>query len=182
MSHLRSPRYKRRSRQRQLSCLALLVTVAATFTACDRPKDAQAVFEHARQTFTRGDLVRSQEEAERGCRRFQTSDPEWAWRFRILEAESIQWRGMHADVLALLGSQPSPPVNRGAAIQVLALEGASHARLHHFAQAAQTIGKAEQLCAESADAACGAVSRAHGVLSNERGQPAQEREFFKQRL
>ena len=182
MSHLRTACYKRCSRQRQLLSLTLLVTAAADFATCGRPTNPQATFEHARQTFTRGDLVSSQEEAEQGCRRFQTSDHEWAWRFRILEAEALQWRGMHGDALALLGSQSTPPADRGSVIEVLALEGASHARLHHFAQAAQQIAEAEQLCAATADAACGSVSRAHGVLLNESGQSAQAREFFKQSL
>src|ERR1700727_3926261 len=102
MSHLLIAPSKRHSRQRQLLWLALLVGAAVDFTTCDRLNNAQGTFEHARRTFVHGDLARSQEEAEEGCRRFSRGSPEWAWRFRILEAESLLWRGMSQEVITVL--------------------------------------------------------------------------------
>src|SRR5258708_18486396 len=117
MSHLRITRSKRHSRPCQLLWLALLVIPAVDSTTCDRHSNAQAAFEHARQTFIHGDLARSQEEAEEGYRRFSRVSPGSAWKFRILEAESLLWRGMSQKALATLRSMPSPPEERDSSIE-----------------------------------------------------------------
>src|ERR1039458_3348513 len=47
--------------------------------------------EHAYKTFVRGDLKESQDEAHRQCQQLEDSNPEWAWKSRILEANSLLW-------------------------------------------------------------------------------------------
>src|ERR1700683_5565948 len=72
---------------------------------CIRSGYIQAEYDHAFQLFQHGYLAKSQEEAERGRRRFLVSDPEWAARFRCLEADAMVWRGMNEDAQRLLSSQ-----------------------------------------------------------------------------
>ncbi len=132
--------------------------------------------------FVRGDLKQSGDEAHRAYQRFRDSEPEWAWKFRILEAESLLWRGMYSEVLTLLSSSPAQPNNPGLTIGTLALQGAAHARLHHFAEAEQRLGQAEQLCTVPKDAACGKVASARGVLAVQQGQLGVARQFFEQAL
>lgn len=183
MSYLQTARSKRHSRQRQLLWLALLVIAAVDFTICDRPNNAQVAFEHARQTFIHGDLVRSQEEAHEGCRRFSAVSPQWGWKFRILEAESLLWRGMSQDAIGVLNSTSESPSDRDATVELFALEGAAYAHLHQFPSAELALGRAEHLCATTdAAAACGSVIRANGVLASEQGQLAQARQFFQRSL
>ena len=55
------------------SCFFLLIPLQDT-----HPGSAQAEYDHAVEIFQRGDLARSQQEAERGFEQFQVSDPEWA--------------------------------------------------------------------------------------------------------
>lgn len=121
----------------------------------------------------------SQQEGEQGYLRFRDSDPMWAWKFRILEAESLLWRGKYPGVLKLLVSEPD---DRASKIQVLALRGAAQARLRQFSEAERALGEADRLCKESPDAECGDVLRARGVLANQHGQPERAREFFRQSL
>ncbi|HEY7352264.1 MAG TPA: CHAT domain-containing tetratricopeptide repeat protein [Terriglobales bacterium] len=155
--------------------LALFCILVAVCSSCHRPEDASIAYERARTTFVHGDLVASQTAAEEGYRRFKSSNPEWAWKFKILEAESMLWRGMYLDVVNLL--QASPP-DRSTKIQVLGLLGAAKARLGSYSDAERYLGEARQLCMESLDRACGGVSRAEGVLATERRDLAKARRAF----
>jgi CHAT domain-containing protein/Tfp pilus assembly protein PilF len=112
----------------------------------------------------------------------RSSDPEWAWRFKLLEAKSLLWRGMYAQVLALLNSQTTRPNSRNSQIEILALEGASLARLHKFPEAEEMLGQAVQMCQASSEVACGDVLLSRGVLAVQRGQMPAAKQLFDQSL
>ncbi|MFZ1139933.1 MAG: CHAT domain-containing protein [Candidatus Sulfotelmatobacter sp.] len=150
--------------------------------ACSRRESPQAAFDHVYLTFLHGDLKQAEDEAESNCQRFQRSSSEWAWRFRTLEAEVLLWRGMYPQVLALLRSEPILPSDRKTIVRILALEGASYARLHQFSDAERQLSEAERLCSESADGECGIVTVAQGVLANQRALPGEAQAYFKQSL
>jgi CHAT domain-containing protein/Tfp pilus assembly protein PilF len=105
------------------------------------------------------------------------SDPLLAWKFRLLEAEALAWRGMSQQVLALLSDVPSSVYQR-LSISVLTLQGISHARLHDFADAQAKLSQADEACLHSEEPTCGAVARAHGVLALEQGQFIVAQHFF----
>ncbi|HTR64840.1 MAG TPA: CHAT domain-containing protein [Terriglobales bacterium] len=140
------------------------------------------MFDAASKAFLRGDLKKSQDECHRARLRFESSSPQWAWKFRILEAESLLWRGMSREAITLLSSQPASPAGQDDAIEVLAIEGVAYARLHSFADADRSLGQAEKLCTTAPDLACGGVPRAEGVLAIERGQFPLAREYFAKSL
>jgi CHAT domain-containing protein/Tfp pilus assembly protein PilF len=162
--------------------LLLLCLITACGLACRRQESPQAALEHAYKAFVHGDLKQSQEEADRGYQRFRTSSLVWAWKFRILEANSLLWRGMYQQVLTLLGSPPNRPDNREFLIEVLAIEGAAHARLHQFPEAADRLGQATQACELSEEATCGDVMRAQGILAIQHGQVDAATHFFERSL
>ncbi len=132
--------------------------------------------------FVRGDLARSQQEAETDYRRFLKSDPALAWKFRILEADALSWRGKSEEVVALFESGPPPPALRDIIIQARTLQGVALAHLHNFPEADRKLTEAEVLCHESTDPACGGVIRARGVLAVELGDFSQAKQFFEQSL
>ena len=125
-----------------------------------------------------GDLTQAQKEAERGCDRFQRSDPEWAWKFRVLEAETLLLRGMSQEALALLHIQSAVPDDRNLVVEMLAIEGVAHARLHSLPEADRSLERAEQICAGAQEASCGSVMRARGILALERGQLSSAQKSF----
>jgi CHAT domain-containing protein len=149
---------------------------------CSRPESPQAAFDHAYLSFLHGDLQRAQLDAARNRQRFQGSNFEWAWKFRTLEAEALLWRGMYPQVLSLLQSEPVLPSDRPTMVRILALQGASNARLHGFSDAEKQLGDARRLCSESPDSACGLVIVAQGVLANQRALPARAQGYFKESL
>ena len=125
-----------------------------------------------------GDLKKSQDEADREYQRLRITNPEWAWKFRILEAKAALWRGMYEDVLELLESQPARPNRPDLTIPVLALEAIANARLHQFAEAEGRIKEADRLCRAWPDASCGEVIQARGLIANEQGQLVHARQWF----
>jgi CHAT domain-containing protein/Flp pilus assembly protein TadD len=128
-----------------------------------------------------GDLKQCQDEAHAECERFRDSNPEWAWKFRILEAESLLWQGMYTRALTTLNSPPTQSANNSL-IEALAIEGAAHARLHQFPEAEEELEQATQMCQVSSELTCGDVIRAHGVLAVQQGQIEAARQLFEQSL
>ncbi|MGA7292822.1 MAG: CHAT domain-containing protein [Terriglobales bacterium] len=163
----RPERIEQRRHKAVAAILSFLILLCGL--ACSR-ESPQASFDHAYGDFAHGDLRQSQEEANREYLRFNNSSPEWAWRFRILEAESLLWQGMYAQALTTLGSPPARPDNKDLLIEILAIEGAAHAHLHQFPQAEEELEQATQMCQVSSEATCGDVIRARGSLAVQHGQ------------
>jgi CHAT domain-containing protein len=150
----------------------------ATGLGCNHSSGPESYYSHAYQVFLHGDLRQAQEEAERGCDRFQRSNPEWAWKFRVLEAETLLRRGMSQEALALLHIQSAAPDEENLVVEILAVEGIAYARVHSFPEADRSLERATQLCAGVQEASCGGVMRAQGILALERGQLALAQKFF----
>jgi CHAT domain-containing protein/Flp pilus assembly protein TadD len=130
----------------------------------------------------RGDLEKCQDQAHRECVRFRDSSPELAWRFRVLEAESLLWQGMYPQALTTLDSQPIQPSSKDSLVEVFAIEGAALGRLHRFPEAEEKLAQATQFCHDSPQITCGDVTRARGLLALQRGQPDAAKQFFEQSL
>src|SRR6202167_887066 len=177
----RSRRFRPRANTALDFSFLLCVTIACGL-ACDRRESPQAAYQHAYKTFVHGDLKQSQDEAHRECARFRDSNPELAWKFRIVEAESSLWQGMYQQVLTTLNSQPSQPRNNDSLIEVLAIEGAALGRLHQFPEAEQRLGQALHICQDSPQDTCGDVTRARGVVAMQQGQLDAAKLFFEQSL
>ena len=129
-----------------------------------------------------GDLKQSQDEAHQQRQRFQDSSPEWAWKFRILEANSLLWQGMFEQALTTVESSPTLPSNQDSLIEILAIEGAALGRLHRFPESEEKLGQGTQMCQVSPEATCGDVIRARGVLAVQHGQMDSAKQFFAQSL
>lgn len=147
-----------------------------------RPVSVSEEFEHARRLLVHGDLVLCQLEADLGYKRFQTSDPAWAARFQLLEAEALLIRGLFKDARSLLSSFSEPPDDPNITIQKLALEGSVFTRLQLPSEADQRLRQAERLCQSEFHPRCGDVLRARGVLAIDRGQIPSAKRFFLETL
>ena len=156
------------------------MTLVSPLLSCG--PNGHAEYERVWRMFVRGDLARSQQEAETDYRRFLNSDPDLAWKFRILEADALSWRGKSEEVVALFESSPPPPALRNIAVQARTLQGVALAHLHNFPEADRKLTEAQALCPESTDPTCGGVMRARGVLAMELGDFPQAKQFFEQSL
>jgi CHAT domain-containing protein len=161
----------------------LLCLVIACGLACSRHENPQAALESAQKIFEHGDLQQSEEKAGLEYQRLRDSDPELAWKFRILEAKSLLWRGMYPQALALLSSSPSPDrKSKDSQVEILALEGMAHARLHNFPDAQEEIGQALKMCQAASIETCRDVIPASGILAVQLGQLDSAKQIFEQSL
>ena len=163
-----------------LEALVLGVVFLAT---CGPSHDPRLEFDQVQHLFFHGDLIRAQAEAEKGYRYYSKSDPQWAWKFRVLDARILSWRGMNQDVLVVVSSElPSSLKNTTLDFQKQQLVGLAHARLHRFAQAEQELTLAASSCVASDCKILGAVLGSQGLLEVEKGEYSRAQAFFEKSL
>lgn len=146
------------------------------------PFDAQAAYDCARLSFLRGNLAKSQQRAAEGYEHVARVNPSWASRFRILQAEIMIARGLNDGALQLLSSVSAAPIAVESRIEVLTLQAAVYLHTHTFSVADSRLTDAEDLCRQNDYDACGAVSRARGVLALYHGDLSRAQSFFSQTL
>jgi CHAT domain-containing protein len=190
-NHRRGPA-SQDSRFRRVRYLLLLPLLSLLALRDTGGLDIGAQYEHAQQLFVHGFLEKSQQEAELGYQRSladlsdqasQSNQSDWAWKFRLLEAQAMAWRGMHADAVRVLSALPMPRSDaENLTIQKLALEAISLTRVQQASSANQKLEEAERLCAKDDFPACGEVQRARGVWAWYLGQSSRARESWLKNL
>ena len=160
----------------------MLVIVLAFLAACTVRRDPQAAFDRAKQAFRHGDLLRAQNEVEDDYKDFHSTSPDWAWKFRILQADILYWRGMSDRVLSLFASEPFPPSSGEPAVQKRRLEALAFAYLHRFQEAEQKLEEAGRLCMNANYPACSDLVSARGGLEMERGRFLEAQRLFEKNL
>ena len=174
MSWLRSQKFR-------LTVLAL--SLALPWLGCSRLPDPQRTFDQAQETFVRGDLAVARRQADAAYRRFSGSEPQWAWRFRLLEAEILLDQGSSADVLSLLDSNlPTRFAHSDLAVKQLTLQGGAYAQLDRFQDAENCLKEAEDLSETLNSPLAGEVARARGVLAFRQNDQERAARFLRQSL
>lgn len=124
-----------------------------------------------------GDLAKSQQEADLAYKQYQLSNPAWAAKFQLLEAESMLFRGTYNSALSVLADYPSiGPVD--GEIQKLAIEVVALTRQQQLSLAGQKLAEAEAMCATQNSAACGEALTARAILASRYGHLGEARQFF----
>jgi CHAT domain-containing protein/Tfp pilus assembly protein PilF len=144
----------------------------------DRYGSPQMTFDRAHQALLHGQAGQCQDEAARACERYRTSNPEWARKFLILEAQAALERGLNEEVLNLLKSEPIPPDRQDLAVPMLMLTGMASVNTRNFSQAKRSLSAATTLCNSAAIASCGYVLQARGILASEQGDSVSAESFF----
>ena len=124
-----------------------------------------------------GDLVSGQQEADLGYQRFQSSNPIWAAKFKLLLAESMLYRGMYDAVLDLLSSD-NASTNQENIVQKLAIESIAFTRQQKLPLADQRLTRAEAICSNNDLASCGEVDTARAIFKIKQGQLDEAKQSF----
>ena len=162
--------------------VASIALILVWTSACARRKDAQSTFEHAMQSFRHGQVAQAQKEAEAGYKQFHTLSPEWAWKFRLLEADVLAWRGTNDRVLELLASESAPLPSGEITVQARRVQGSAYAALRRFKEAEQKFEEAEKLCLGRPSPNCTDIALEEGVMEMARGSSVSGRRRFLQAL
>ena len=136
----------------------------------------------ARQKFERGDLLGASQEADKAYRRLGNST-EWAWQFRVLDAEILAWRGLSKDSLSLLDAPiPETLADSEVAIRKEMVEGLANSFLQRFGEAEKHIAIAEQLSQSHRSKLQGEISLARGTLYFLQGNFSSAQSSFREAL
>jgi len=146
------------------------------------PNRNQTWYDNASLAFQHGFLDKSQDEADLGFRQTEISEPAWATKFRLLEAESMLFRGMYSDSLDLLDSYKPGFTSRDETVRKLAIEAVALTRTKQIVQAEKTLAVADEICKRADVAACGDALRAHGIVAVEQGRLVKARQFLVETL
>jgi len=126
------------------------------------PGSAERVFHHAWQTYIHGKMVLSQQEAVMGYRQFQHSDPVWADRFKLLEAENLLWRGLYAQSRQVLSGFHAADPGHDESVRALVLEALDWTFEGNYSTANQKFVVAESICSQRDSLSCGELLKARG--------------------
>lgn len=160
-----------------------LIALAVIFLALIPLKDTnigstQSAYDHVRKLFEHGELADSQREAEKGYEEFKVSQPEWAEKFELLEAESLEWSGRYEDALSLLaGYRPSSNHPEDTAHK-LVIEAIALTHQQQPDMANQRLLQAESHCNTNACSIYGDVLQARGGLAAKQGKLDAARKFY----
>jgi len=142
-------------------------------------QDPQREFQRVEGLFLHGDLVQAQTASEHSSKLYTGRNPFWAWKFRLLEAQILAWRGMYPEILKVLEPDGSLSLqNNDLNLERQIWVSIANIRLHHYEEAEKSISLATQLCTDSNRALCGELFNARGSLEVERGNYEQGRPLF----
>src|SRR5215467_736334 len=160
--------------------ITLFFLVLGALVSCSNGRAPDFEFADANREFIHGKLEKSQQDAHRGYQRFRER-PEWAWKFRVLEARAALWRGMHPDVLRILDT-PAPSDQPNILISEISLLGIANAYIHNFPEAERLLLQATELCAQQFGASCGELLQARGLLASQQGNSSSAADLYQQAL
>jgi CHAT domain-containing protein len=155
-----------------------LFAAAAMISCIDRRDSPQMTFDRAEKALRHGQVSQCQDQAAHAYREYRSSNPAWAWKFLILEAQAALERGLNEDVLKLLKSEPIPSDQPDVATPALMLAGVANVNKHNFREAERSLAQAAKLCDASVLAICGYVLQARGLLASEQSDSASAETFY----
>lgn len=136
-----------------------------------------------RHEYERGDYVRASQDADAAYHEYAVNNPEWAWRFRVLEAEVLVSRGLALDSLALLDAPlPARLQRTEVAVRKEMFEGLADCGLQRFGEADQHLSSAQQLAEAYEPPAFAEVILSRGTLAFLQDNYSAARAFFHQAL
>ena len=135
-------------------------------------------FEGAKKALEHGHANQCQDEAARAQRQYRISEPEWARKFLILEAQAALELGLNERVLELLASEPLTLDRPDLAISTLMLTGMANVNTGNIPEAKRSLDQAEKLCDSSPTGSCGYVLQARGILASDQGDSADAERLF----
>jgi CHAT domain-containing protein len=170
-------------RSQKFEPLVFALSLALLWFGCSRAPGPQKTFDHAWDTFVRGDLGAARHEADTAYRLFSDRDPEWAWKFRLLEAEILLDQASSKDVIALLDAPlPTRLAASDLAIKQMTLQGSAYAQLDRFQDSDRRLKEAEALANALRSPLASEIARARGVSEFRQNHQESADRFLRQSL
>ncbi len=151
--------------------------------SCSRSRDPQREYDRIYQAFVHGDLALAQQDSANAYQLYANRDPLWAWKFRVLQARVLSWRGMNEQILSVLNSELPPDLkNTDLDLQKQGLEGLAFAHLHRYGEAQDKLSRAVHACGASNCNVVGDLLADQGFLEIEKENYPHAQELFEKVL
>src|SRR3954454_12887869 len=161
----------------------LIALLIGAMLSCQRGTGSPEVqFESAKGAFIHGDLEKAQADAKEAYLRFRSKQPDWAWKFKILEARIAVWRGLYPDALAILGPDAESLQQPELAISALSVLGVVNAYEHNFVEAERLLTKGAASCISFVAPSCGELLQSRGLLASQQGKSEAAEVLYQQCL
>lgn len=124
----------------------------------------------------RGETVAALQKADKGLRRFSTSETEWHWRFLTLKGETLHVQGLDKACLDLLKEElPSSLDTSEVAVRRRLTQGLASAAIGQVDEAGKFLAEAETLVRSNHQELAGELALRYGTLHFRKGEaPAAE--------
>jgi CHAT domain-containing protein len=124
----------------------LIVLSALAGCKTDAVKHPEIVYASVERNLIHGDLKAAQQEAQQASAQLAQQNPEWAWKFRILNARALLREGSNDKVLSML-SAPLPPrlTTTDIALERTLLQAWAYTLMGRRAEANQALQQAQLL-------------------------------------
>ena len=127
----------------------------------------------------RGDLEKAKTGADRAYLHFSGRDPQWAWKFRLLEAEVMGWQGINNDVLQLLDPDLPASLSHGdLGVRRHMFRALALARLGRFQEADRNLRDSFSGCELWRCESAGELARTAGVIEVQRNDLEKAEQYF----
>ncbi len=163
----------------------MVLLAAAILAGCRSSEivDPATTWQNIRTDFLHGNLKVAGQKADEALREYSVSNPDWAMRFRLLEAEILMYQGYRPEVIALLNSPGvSYPASGDAAIKRDYLCGLAHAGLGQAQQADLELQQARRLSDASNSQLNGEVLQTEALVQIDRGHLTEAEDLSRQSL
>jgi CHAT domain-containing protein len=167
--------------RRPIVSVIALALVAAFSSTCHK-RDPLSSYDNAQEAFRHGDMKLALEDAAHGYDDFHWLSSDWAWKFRILEANALVAQGSSDKASALLASEPDPPSKGELAVQLQRTECVISSFSGDSNKATQSLMEAERLCAGADNPACSSVTSLKGWLAIQVGDFASAQPLLEKAL
>jgi CHAT domain-containing protein len=161
----------RRWRERPSVSFVIGLVLAGILAGCRHAAapDPAATFQQTRSDFLHGNFNAAVQEAETARLEFSGRDPDWALKFRLLEAEILTDQGQPLEVLALLDAPDISYPTAGDAIKRNLLCALAHALAGQNEQADGNLQETQRLSAAGHSAMTGELLQMESMVQRYRG-------------
>jgi len=144
-------------------CCAFVLGACVSFTSPDKK------LAHIREEMRAGQLDVALRDGNAALAAYQSTNPEWAARFRVVKARILMIRGSYSDSLRL-ALEPLPPSLRHTETEVeqKMAQGLDYDYLQQFDLSDQALSQAESLAAAINSSFLGSLAQSRGILEVDR--------------
>ncbi|PYU16715.1 MAG: hypothetical protein DMG37_01725 [Acidobacteria bacterium] len=169
--------------QRQLITVFTVFLIPLLGCGCKRAASPDATYLQIREEARRGKLDAAIHDADAAYAKYQSTNPEWAWRFRVQKAHMLVFRGSFAESLQLLKEEvPTSLAHSEVAVRRRMVQGLDYTYMQRMDEADTELAAAEAMASGFGPDVRGDLLQARGNLEVGRKRYDQAADAFREAL